>query len=614
MTSVAITVAYAVRFGAAARINSPYFDDMLIMTVLTVVAAAVTYRACGLYRGAWRFASVQDLVNIVRAAAIVAAVLIAVSFLGRDVVIVPRTVVLVFWFVLVGLLGGPRLLYRLYRERRRMRQVKRSLASVPTLIVGAGAETELLIRSLESQARPNMWIVGLLAQSEADRNQMIRGVSVLGTSDELESVIESLDRRGMKPRRLLFTRDALMREANPEYLISLARRLDLLPSQVADPSARPASDVGPRLSSIRVDDFLARPVANFDPTAVRALLAGRRVLVTGGGGSIGSTLCRQIVDMGAHCLVIVENSELALYQVMRKLEERKLGVEVIGRICDVRDREAVDQIFAETRPELVFHAAALKHVPIVEENRKAGFTTNVLGTRNVADAAAKYGTLAMVFISTDKAIRPASFMGATKRLAELYCQALDADGAASRVGEASPPPRFLSVRFGNVIASTGSVLWLFQEQIERGGPVTVTHPDMERYFMTLPEATSLVLLASAHGLQRKTRDISVYVLDMGEPVKILDVAKRMIRLAGFEPDKDIPIEFIGMRPGERIHEELFHIEEAVGRIEIGGCFCLASAFRRVAGDLDGAPAYGGSHASRRQGDLPAPAAGADPGI
>jgi O-antigen biosynthesis protein WbqV len=302
---------------------------------------------------------------------------------------------------------------------------------------------------------------------------------------------------------------------------------------------------------------------------IRALVNGRSLLVTGGGGSIGSEICKQAARLGARRLIVAENSEFALYQVLRAVKALRPGLEVVGRICDVRDAKAIDALFAEFRPALVFHAAALKHLPIVEENRAAGALTNIIGTRNVADAAKAHGARAMVLISTDKAIRPTSFLGATKRVAELYCQALDAH---ARAGTKAAPTRFLSVRFGNVLASNGSVLWVFREQIEHGGPVTVTHPDMERYFMTVSEATSLVLSATAHGLDRPEHDSSVFMLDMGKPIRIMDLAHRMIRLAGFEPDKDIPIEIIGIRPGERLQEELFRGEEPVTRIDIEGVF------------------------------------------
>jgi O-antigen biosynthesis protein WbqV len=296
------------------------------------------------------------------------------------------------------------------------------------------------------------------------------------------------------------------------------------------------------------------------------LVGGKSVVVTGGGGSIGSEICDRIVTFGASRLLVLENSEPALYAVLEQLATKQSNVEIEGRIADVRDRDCIFRVLAAYKPDIVFHAAALKHVPLLERNWAEGVKTNVFGSVNVADAAAAAGAAAMVMISTDKAIEPVSVLGATKRFAEMYCQALDAEGARRNLGVRTPM-RLLSVRFGNVLASNGSVVPKFKAQIEAGGPVTVTHPEMVRYFMTIREASDLVLTSASHALSPERSDVSVYVLNMGQPVRIVDLAERMIRLAGLEPGRDIDVVFTGIRPGERLNEILFAREEA--NVEIG---------------------------------------------
>jgi FlaA1/EpsC-like NDP-sugar epimerase len=290
--------------------------------------------------------------------------------------------------------------------------------------------------------------------------------------------------------------------------------------------------------------------------------------VTGGGGSIGSEICERVATFGAARLLVIENSEPALYAVTEALATRASGLVIEGRIADIRDRERVMYLMREFRPDIVFHAAALKHVPILERDWSEGVKTNIFGSVNVADAALAAGAEAMVMISTDKAIEPVSMLGLTKRFAEMYCQALDHDLVTQAAGK--PRMRLISVRFGNVLASNGSVVPKFKAQIEAGGPVTVTHPDMVRYFMTIREACDLVITAATHALAPTRPDVSVYVLEMGQPVKIVDLAERMIRMSGLEPGLDIEVVFTGMRPGERLNEILFASEEPTVDIGIAG--------------------------------------------
>jgi len=314
------------------------------------------------------------------------------------------------------------------------------------------------------------------------------------------------------------------------------------------------------LRPIMIEDLLNRPQVPLDRDGMARLIQGRRVVVTGAGGTIGSELARQVAAFGPGSLVLIDNGEFALWQIDMELAETHPNVRRQSLIADIRDEARIRSVFEAIRPELVFHAAALKHVPIVEDNPLEGLMTNAAGTRHVADAARSAGAIAMVLISTDKAVNPTSVMGASKRLAEMYCQALDIVARKTGTGM-----RCITVRFGNVLGSTGSVVPLFQRQLARGGPLTVTHPDMRRYFMTVREAVGLVLQANVLGVGEARlpadQDGGIFVLDMGEPVKIVDLARQMIRLAGLKPDEDVAIRFTGLRPGEKLYEELFHGKE-----------------------------------------------------
>jgi O-antigen biosynthesis protein WbqV len=323
-----------------------------------------------------------------------------------------------------------------------------------------------------------------------------------------------------------------------------------------------------QLTPVAVEDLLLRPSVRIDYRRLEDFVSGKAIVVTGGGGSIGAEICDRIVTYGASRLLVIEHSEPALHAVLESLKSKQSSADISGRIADVRDRHRIMSLVSQFKPDIVFHAAALKHVPMLEQDWDEGIKTNVFGSINVADAAAAAGASAMVMISTDKAIEPVSVLGATKRLAEMYCQALDDESA--RHGGGRKAMRLISVRFGNVLASNGSVVPKFKAQIEAGGPVTVTHPDMVRYFMTIREACDLVITAASHALDRLNGDVSVYVLNMGQPVKIVDLAERIIRLSGLEPGRDIKIEFTGIRPGERLHEILFAREEETADIGIPG--------------------------------------------
>jgi FlaA1/EpsC-like NDP-sugar epimerase len=567
-TMAAIVVTFLMRFEGTALTERLRGLERFLPFFL--VYATVVYFILGLHRNKWRFTSIPDLYNLFRASTV-----LAISLLALDYVLVApniygtfffgKVTILLYWFLQMFFLGGLRVVYRYFHYARTLQRVKVADAT-PTLILGRAADAEVLLRGIESGAVKKIWPVGVLSPSNADRGQSIRGIPVLGDIDDLEGVVADLESRGDRVRRLVLAPSALTLEARPEAILIRARRLGLNMSQM------PSLDTGGsavQLSPVAVEDLLLRPSAKIDYRRLEDFVTGKAIVVTGGGGSIGSEICDRIVTFGAARLLVIEHSEPALHAVTEALKGKQSAAEIVGRIADIRDRQRIMSLVGQFKPDIVFHAAALKHVPMLEQDWDEGIKTNVFGSINVADAAAAAGATAMVMISTDKAIEPVSVLGATKRLAEMYCQALD-DEFSRRAVAGHQPMRLISVRFGNVLASNGSVVPKFKSQIEAGGPVTVTHPDMVRYFMTIREACDLVVTAATHALGNRAGDVSVYVLNMGQPVKIVDLAERIIRLSGLEPGRDIQISYTGIRPGERLNEILFARGEETSEIGIPG--------------------------------------------
>jgi O-antigen biosynthesis protein WbqV len=401
-----------------------------------------------------------------------------------------------------------------------------------------------------------------MALSAKHTGRRIHGFDVLGAAEDADAVLEHLAAAGGAPDLLIITAPEFSGDALAALLAAGEKhgvRVMRAPNLTA---LSPARDGQIELQPIAIEDLLNRRQVALDREGMARLIEGRRVLVTGAGGSIGSELARQVAGFAPAELLLLDNGEFALWQIDLELSETLPGVRRRAVIADVRDSGRMMALCAEFRPQLVFHAAALKHVPIVEANPLEGLQTNVIGTRVVADAAAASGAEMMVLISTDKAVNPSSVMGATKRLAEMYCQGLDNISRRGGAQRGNAKLRCVTVRFGNVLGSTGSVVPLFRRQLAQGGPLTVTHPEMQRYFMTVREAVGLVLQASVvGGSGAGLRDGGIFVLDMGEPVKIVDLARQMIRLAGLRPEVDVKIEFTGLRPGEKLFEELFHDSE-----------------------------------------------------
>jgi O-antigen biosynthesis protein WbqV len=565
-TLAAICFALLIRFdGALLEQRLSWF---LIILPGFAVWALVVFYWFDLHRTKWRFISVPDLIKIVQASTVLAVsllvldyVLLAPNLLG--IFLLGKITILLYWILEVVLLSTLRFAYRYFRYTRTLQKAKLS-GTYPALIIGRAADAEVLLRAIESGAVSTVRPVGMLSPSLADRGQSIRGVLVLGDVDDLERVVQDIATRGTHIQRIVLTSSALEQEARPETILLRARRLNIGVSRLSL-----LESGGPvQLAPVAVEDLLLRPSVTIDYERLENFVRRRSIVVTGGGGSIGAEICDRVVSFGAARVLVIENSEPALHAVLGNLAAKKSLAKIEGRLADARDRQRMIELIAGFRPDIVFHAAALKHVDLLEQDWDEGVKTNIFGSVNVADAAAEAGAAAMVMISTDKAIEPVSVLGVTKRFAEMYCQSLDSEFA--RGNGRRRAMRLVSVRFGNVLASNGSVVPKFKSQIEAGGPITVTHKDMVRYFMTIREACDLVVTAASHALDNERTDVSVYVLNMGQPVKILDLAERMIRLSGLEPGRDINIVFTGLRPGERLQEFLFAREEPSSDIGIAG--------------------------------------------
>jgi O-antigen biosynthesis protein WbqV len=538
----------------------------LLLAVLTALPAV---RLFGLDRQYWRFAGLRDLLAVTAAAVLAAVLFSAVQFLLGWRPVNPAFPVL-HAMVLAGLLGAPRVLARVLALRRMLAQ--QDLPAV--LLVGGAAQVDLFQHALARQRTPPFRVTGILTRRDRQSGRRMNGADILGTIERGEAVLDQLRAEGRLPALMVLVSNDIGGGALGALLDAADRHgvaVRAAPEPTALRETARGDDEAPRLDlrPVSIEELLDRPQVPLDREGMARLVQGRRVLVTGAGGTIGGELARQVAALGPAMLTLLDHGEFALYEIDLELSERHPRVQRRAVLADIRDEARLRRLVEEIQPELVFHAAALKHVPMVERDPLEGILTNAHGTRVVAEAARAAGCRLMVFISTDKAVNPTSVMGATKRLAEMYCQALDKQ-ARAEAPTSERTMRCITVRFGNVLGSTGSVVPLFRRQLERGGPLTVTHPDMRRYFMTVREAVGLVLQAAVVGaaegagvaeVETALRDGGIFVLDMGEPVKIVDLARRMVRLAGLKPDEDIEIRFTGLRPGEKLFEELFHGQE-----------------------------------------------------
>ena len=533
--AVAAAIAWYLAYWLRFNTEIPQFNipNMVGAMLWVVPLQALIFFSAGMYRGMWRYASVPDLQRIAMAAGLsILAIAMVLLLLPPQQPPVPRSVILLDPILLILLLGGSRLGYRIWKERR-LRNVLGS-PGMPVVILGAGDAAADLLKNL---ARAGDWrVLGLFDDDPTKRGRQIQGVNVLGALEDLVGVVP-----GLGVERAIIAMPSASHQSR-RHALEICRRAGVQALTV--PSYQDLMSGKVTVSQVRnieLDDLLGRDPVLLDESRLQEWIRGRSIFVTGAGGSIGSELCRQIARFEPARLVLYEHNEFALYRMEQEFAGKYPAIELNCVIGDVKNAARVAEALTAYRPQLVFHAAAYKHVPLMEEdNAWEAIQNNVLGTWRVAEAAIAHGVEKFVLVSTDKAVNPTNVMGASKRLAEIVCQRLQAASAT----------RFVIVRFGNVLGSAGSVVPKFREQIARGGPVTVTHPEITRYFMSIPEAAQLVLQAGSMGSGGE-----IFVLDMGEPVKIVDLARELIRLSGYA-EPDISIQFTGLRPGEKLYEEL----------------------------------------------------------
>ncbi|HEY6015297.1 MAG TPA: nucleoside-diphosphate sugar epimerase/dehydratase [Gaiellaceae bacterium] len=524
----------------------PYYETLLSRTILVVVAIKlVVFVAFGFYNRWWRYVSTRDMWGAARGVLVASLIAYLTVYLAEPVnnVRLPRSIAAMDLLLTLAFVAGTRLIARSVMEHPRPGSlVARGREAI---VVGAGDAGQLIIREMQRNPRLRYTPIGIVDDDPRKKNLRVHGVRVLGTFAELPGLL-----REHKPDEVLIAIPSAPGEVRQ-------RIVDACRAQKVAVKTLPALhelisgdvDLARQLRPVQVEDVLGREPVDVDLAAIASYLAGETVLVTGAGGSIGSELCRQIARIGAKRIVLVDHSEAALFEIERELLEERDYSPAVPVLGDVKDRVKMRDVFENYRPTVVFHAAAYKHVPLLEANPVESVRNNVLGTRTMAEVAAEFGAKRFVLVSTDKAANPKTVMGQSKAVCEWIVEAYGLRDDLQT--------RFVAVRFGNVLNSSGSVIPIFRKQIERGGPVTVTHPDMTRYFMTIPEAASLIVQAGAFGSGGQ-----VYVLDMGEPVSILELAKNMIRLSG-KDESEIEIKFIGARAGEKLHEVLWSDGEHV---------------------------------------------------
>ena len=548
LIAVAWLLAFQLRFDSYGKIP-PFYEKLVNWrTVFLVVAIKlVVFTAFGFYNRWWRYVSTRDMWGAAQGVTVasLAASLVVYFFPPADTARLPRGIAILDWLLLLALVAGSRLLARTIFERPGAASLVARGKEV--IVVGAGDAGQLVIREMQKSRPLGYTPIGVVDDDPRKKNLRLHGVRVLGTTEELPHIL-----RDNKPDELLIAIPSAsgdVRQKVVEHARDAQVPVKTLPGlyELISGDANLAAQIRP----VQVEDILGREPVEVDFEGISEYLRGQTVLVTGAGGSIGSELCRQVGRAGAGRLILVDQAESALFEIERELVDERNFPASVPVLADVCNREKLRSIFERYRPNAVFHAAAYKHVPMMEANPLEGVRNNVLGTKVVAEVALEFEAQRFVLVSTDKALIAQAVYGQTKALCEWIVEAY---GSREDI-----PTRFVAVRFGNVLDSAGSVIQIFKRQIAKGGPVTVTNPEMTRYFMTTPEAVSLVLQAGSIGGRGE-----IFVLDMGEPVSILDLAHNMIRLSGREPDREIPIEFIGARAGEKLHEELWGEDEIVG--------------------------------------------------
>lgn len=534
-------LAFSLRFeGNIPSVESGLFLKTLPLVMLVQFGCISFF---GLNKGLWRYAGIADLLNIIKAVSLGSMILALIIYFFLGVHLYPRSVYIIDWLILTMFMGGIRMQRRVFREFGSLNADGKKRV----LLIGAGDAGEMILREIKQNARLPYQPIGFVDDNAAKQGLKIHGVPVLGTRKDLPSIIRwySIDE--------IIIAIASITAHEMQTIVEDCRKtglnLKVIPS-IGNILNKHVSVS--QIREVRLEDLLYRDVVKINTAHIGAYLKGKRVLVTGAAGSIGSELCRQIARYRPRQIVLFDQAESDLYFTELELTEDNPGVSILPIVGDIQDTHHVRETMERLRPEIIFHAAAYKHVPLLEKNPAAAVKNNILTTRDLALMAKEFSVDKFILISTDKAVNPSSVMGATKRVAELYIQELAKESKT----------HFIIVRFGNVLGSNGSVIPLFKRQIEKKGPVTVTHPDVMRYFMTVSEAVHLVLQASIMG-----NGGEIFVLDMGEQVKILDLARQMITLSGYVPDQDIKIVFTGLRPGEKLSEELFDCSEHVEATE-----------------------------------------------
>ena len=535
MIPAAWYLAYWLRFNLG-TIPENSLQVATLMLPVVILCQSFSYFVFGLYRGIWRFASLYDFIRIGKSVYVGALIATLVIFAITGMQHVPRSVVPLYMILLFVFLGGNRALYRSFKDQR-----MRAGGGKRVLIIGAGESAQMLARDMLQHAQGEYLPAGMIDDDPDKLNREIHGIQVLGRFEDIPEVTarQSIDMIVIAIPSLSSARMqglvSICEDSGTEFK-TLPKLEDMISGQVTVNA----------IQEVSIEDLLGREKVELDRATMRAGLSGKVIMVTGAGGSIGTELCRQVAGFAPEALIVYERSEFNLYRIQTELENRYRQLNLVTALGDVCDRHALESVLERHRPDMVFHAAAYKHVPLLQAHPAEAVKNNIIGTRVTAEAASQFDCDKFVFISTDKAVNPTSILGATKRAGEIYCEGMNAVSST----------RFITVRFGNVLGSDGSVVPLFREQIRNGGPLTVTHPDMTRYFMTIREACQLILQASV-----VEQEGGIYVLDMGEPVRIDYLAEQMVRLSGKEPGKDIEIQYVGLRPGEKLYEELFYDDE-----------------------------------------------------
>lgn len=540
IATIAIYTSFYIRIGSfdfIAFSKSSFHISIFLM----IIVQSISFFKMGLYKGIWRYSSTPDLLRLIKGVSLAVILSFISSFFYNRLDDIYRTVFFIDWLLLIVLLGGIRFAYRIWRD-----QFARSIAQNyrdKVIIVGAGDGGEKLFREMKNSANFDVNVVAFIDDDLGKRNKSLHGTPIMGGVSDISQVVEQTQANSIfiaipSATDKQFRRIIKECENTKLEIKTLPNMKDILNK----------SEDSVKLRDVRPEDLLGREEVQLDKETLGSMIANKTVLVTGAGGSIGSELCRQIANFEPKQLILFEVTEFFLYSLEMQLTNMFPHLNIVTIIGDVRNITRVDQIFQDYRPDVVFHAAAYKHVPMMEKNPQEAINTNIHGTKIVAEAANKYHADRFVLISTDKAVNPTNIMGTTKRIAEMVVQSIQ---------NISDHTKFMVVRFGNVLGSSGSVIPLFKKQIKEGGPVTVTHPEITRYFMSIPEAAQLVIQAGSIG-----KGGEIFVLEMGEPFKISNLAKQLITLAGLRVGDDIEIKYSGLRPGEKLYEELLADQES----------------------------------------------------